>query len=797
MIRRSRRPPARHLRSVVASCCLAVLAGCAGWSSTDEARGPGESLETSLQVAAAALAAGQHDVARRLYVSLAERFPDSPEPLLGAGYVELFVGRPGPAKEWFLKASALAESETTARAEALLGAGRAALVQGRTTEAHEMFTRARAIGPDSLAAPWVANGQAVAAALDARFAQSELHFAEALRLSPGEPRITANLVRMLISAGRWEDGAHLYAAYDPSRWQDGDGPALSLLIAEARRQHPEIASGEPGTRVAHPRLEDPPGALSSLRRANASPGRSRAASGEPASLARPPPVLEMRLSAFAPLPSQVHSAEPHSLWGRPSLALRLDAWPGPVTPPVMNDASHRASAGPPLPEPPRLPPVAAVHRADRSGSGVPGVGVGPSAPDPPVSPPPDTLTLTLGQGRRLHLDRPATAVSVASPEFADVQILAPNVLYAIGKGVGSTSVAVLSEGEWTEEWIVSVELDLEPLREELAAAPGLGGVRAQHLARGVSVTGEVASAEAADRALRIVAATLPEGVSLTNELRITGPQQVNLEVQIAEVNRSATEELGVNWEAFRIRGESGFGFRIGRVGSTPPITGALPAAIGVPAAMFDGRIAPAFHFGRQTGRTRIGAMVDALATAGLANVLARPNITAVSGESASFFSGGEFPLPTGFDSGVLVFEYKKYGVLLDFVPTVVDDERIVLTVRPEVSEPSRNQSVQVAQGVAVPVINVRRAATTVEVGDGESIVIAGLFRNRTNTVETGVPGLKDVPLVGALFGHSSNRFEELELIVIVTARLVTANPSSSADATGESAASPRADEYHY
>ena len=138
-------------------------------------------------------------------------------------------------------------------------------------------------------------------------------------------------------------------------------------------------------------------------------------------------------------------------------------------------------------------------------------------------------------------------------------------------------------------------------------------------------------------------------------------------------------------------------------------------------------------------------MVDALATAGLANVLARPNLTAVSGEPASFFSGGEFPLPTGFEDGVLTFEYKKYGVLLDFVPTVVEASRIVLTVRPEVSEPSANQSVSVADGVAVPVINVRRAETTVEVGDGESIVIAGLFRDRTNTVESGVPGLKDVP----------------------------------------------------
>ena len=161
----------------------------------------------------------------------------------------------------------------------------------------------------------------------------------------------------------------------------------------------------------------------------------------------------------------------------------------------------------------------------------------------------------------------------------------------------------------------------------------------------------------------------------------------------------------------------------------------------------------------------------------LANVLARPNVTANSGETASFFSGGEFPLPSGFKDGVIVFEYKKYGVVLDFVPTIVDDGRVELTVRPEVSEPSQDNSVQVAGGVTVPVINVRRAETTVEMGDGESIVIAGLFSSASNEVQSGVPVLKDLPLLGAMFGHTSTRADELELIVTVTARLVQAGPA--------------------
>ena len=391
-----------------------------------------------------------------------------------------------------------------------------------------------------------------------------------------------------------------------------------------------------------------------------------------------------------------------------------------------------------------------------------------------------TLALILGQSRRLHLDHDASSVLAASPEVADVQLLAPNLVYVIGKGVGRTSVVVLDDNERVEEWVVSVALDLEPLRAVLAGEPDFGAVRARRLTRGVALTGEVASAAAADRALRLAAGALPEGVPIENEMRVAAPQQVNLEVQIAEVQRSVTEDLGVNWGTFGTR----FGFRIGRV-----LTDEFRPVL------FNGNVASSIFLQRVGSRIRFQAMIDALATAGLANVLARPNVTAVSGESASFFSGGEFPLPTGFDDGVLVFEYKKYGVLLDFVPTVVDTGRIVLTLRPEVSEPSLNESVTVIEGVDVPVINVRRAETTVEVADGESIVIAGLFRNRSNTVGSGVPVIKDVPLLGALFGNTSARSDELELIVVVTARLVQAYEGS-----GDTSAPPatlRADGYHY
>ena len=415
------------------------------------------------------------------------------------------------------------------------------------------------------------------------------------------------------------------------------------------------------------------------------------------------------------------------------------------------------------------------------------------------------MNLVLGQSRRIHLEHDATTVLVAAPEVADVQLLAPNVLYVIGKGIGRTSVTVLHDDERIEERTVAVALDMEPLRTILAGESDLRGVQARRLSRGIALTGEVDSAASVDRALRLAAGALPEGVPIENDLQIAAPQQVNLEVQIAEVHRSVTEDLGVNWEAFRVRGDHAFGFRLGRViGGFPSIPNPLgvePAPTAVPPVSFppvtiDGQLSPSAYFGRATGATRIGAMIDALATAGLANVLARPNVTAVSGESASFFSGGERPIPSGYDNrtNTILFEYKKVGVLLDFVPTVVDTGRIVLTVRPEVSEPDASQPLVIGP-VVLPVINVRRAETTVEVGDGESIVIAGLFSNRSSTNESGLPGLKDVPLLGLLFGTTSIRSNELELIVIVTARLV--RPNTAPDETTEPAATLQAKGYHY
>ena len=394
---------------------------------------------------------------------------------------------------------------------------------------------------------------------------------------------------------------------------------------------------------------------------------------------------------------------------------------------------------------------------------------GAPAPNPQFPTLPVSVRIPVSQSRLFRLDTPVASVFVANPDIADVQLVSSGVLFVVAKAVGRTSVAALdTDSELVGEWTIATVLDIQPARAAIEGVPALKNVVVRQLNRGVELSGRVASIAVADLALRLTTTALPEETPVENRITVTGKQQVNLEVQIAEVQRSVSETLGFNWEVLPDIGSGrDLGMRVGRTflnDAGKYITNSLPG--GTAAAL-------AGSTGISPGRTTVRGLIDALATAGLATVLARPNVTAVSGETASFFSGGEYPLPAGFEDGAIIFEYKKYGVLLDFVPTIIDSGRIMLTVRPEVSQRSDTDSLTVI-GIDIPVINVRRAETTVEVGDGESIVIAGLYRDQSEAVEAGLPVVKDIPLLGMLFGTQSVRSNATELIVVVTARLTTA-----------------------
>ena len=404
-------------------------------------------------------------------------------------------------------------------------------------------------------------------------------------------------------------------------------------------------------------------------------------------------------------------------------------------------------------------------------STAPGIPVTVAEDQPPATEAPPLLSIPVSQSRLFRLDVPVASVFVANPDIADVQLVSSGVLFVLGKAVGRTSVAALDAGsKLVAEWTIATVIDVGPVRAALEEVEALKSVSVRQLNRGVKLSGTVASVAEADLALRLTTTALPEEIPVENLIMVSGAQQINLEVQIAEVQRNVSETLGINWEVMpNLDGDSVAGFRVGRMFFDETLgflSEALPG----------GRAASAFGTGI-AGRTTVRGLIDALATAGLATVLARPNVTAISGETASFFSGGEYPLPAGFEDGAIIFEYKKYGVLLDFVPTIVDSGRIVLTVRPEVSERSETDSLRVT-GVDIPVINVRRAETTVEVGDGESIVIAGLYRDQSEATEAGVPVLKDIPVLNLLFGTRTVRSNATELIVVVTARLTAATTVS-------------------
>ena len=400
------------------------------------------------------------------------------------------------------------------------------------------------------------------------------------------------------------------------------------------------------------------------------------------------------------------------------------------------------------------------------------------------------LTVHAGQSRMIRLGKAVDSVFVADPAIADVQVVSSQVLFVFGKAAGRTSVAALAgDGSLLGRWKVTVTLDMGAVRAALSEDTDLRDVKVRQWRQGVELIGVVASTKAADRALQLAKAALPEKAAVINRISVSSSQQVNLEVQIAEVQRSVSESLGINWEAFGRRGEGAFGFRVGRLfrGDEGGVVGTV------------GREGPAAAlFGSWTsadGSASVHGLIDALATAGLASVLARPNITAVSGETASLFSGGEYPLPVGVEDGKITFEYKKYGVLLDFVPTVIDSKRISLTVRPEVSQRLATDSLKILN-TEIPVIDVRRAETTIEVGNGEAIVIAGLYRNQSDSTEAGVPALKDVPMLGRLFGTQTARSNSTELIVVVTARLIGPTPGQPEDSE-KPASGRRVQGYHY
>ena len=379
--------------------------------------------------------------------------------------------------------------------------------------------------------------------------------------------------------------------------------------------------------------------------------------------------------------------------------------------------------------------------------------------------PSETLTLSQGTGTLVRLAAPMSDVFVANDTIADVQVRSANQLYVFGKGRGETTVyATGKNGRVVYAANVRVGNNISSVGEMLDLAMPEANIQATPMNNLVLLTGTVSSPTDVEEAQRLVQAYVGEGTQVISRLRSAVPLQVNLKVKIAEVNRSLLKQIGVN--LFSSDATSGFQFGIGQ--GTPATSSPNGSPFSVGSMLTGGTTLGAA--GKLFGLDLAGA-IDLAEKDGLVSILAEPNLTALSGETASFLAGGEFPIPISQSLGSVTIEYKQYGVGLAFTPIVLGDGRISMRVRPEVSELSNEGAVKL-NDFLVPALTTRRAETTVELGSGQSLMIAGLLRNSNTNDINKAPFLGDLPILGALFRSTSYRRSETELVIIVTPYLV-------------------------
>jgi len=410
------------------------------------------------------------------------------------------------------------------------------------------------------------------------------------------------------------------------------------------------------------------------------------------------------------------------------------------------------------------------------------------------------IAVDVSKGVLISLDRPADTVFVADPTIADVQIKSPRLIYLYGKEPGDTSLyAVDADQKVLLSRPVAVARNVAPLQAALSKLQPGSGVHVSTVDKSLVLTGNVRSAAAAEEVKHLAGAFVSDDKQLVDRVTVDRPYQVNLRVRIAEVARTVTKELGFNWDLLGRPGSFAFGLATGNPAlglpsggsssvlnpiATPIIPTELTDSTGKNAVSFINRNAGlggtktnSFELGFNNQRTLVDSVIDALDQNGLVTILAEPNLTAMSGETASFLAGGEFPIIIpGGSLGQTTVEFKQYGVSLAFTPVVLGDGRITMRVRPEVSELSNTGAVQIS-GTNIPGITTRRAETSIELNSGQSFAIGGLLQNNNSDTINKVPGLGDLPVLGPLFRSTQFQHNESELVIIVTPYLV--RPSST------------------
>lgn len=364
------------------------------------------------------------------------------------------------------------------------------------------------------------------------------------------------------------------------------------------------------------------------------------------------------------------------------------------------------------------------------------------------------IGVEVNKGTVVRLRQPAATVFVADPEVADIQVRSPGLVYVFGKRVGETVLYAVDDNDRVLlNTTVVVSHNVSRLRQAIRAVAPDAAVEVTSVDGSLILTGTVATAAEAENIRRVASRFVPDPASLINQIKVVAPNQINLRVRIAEVTRETLKSFGVSWDVLAQTGSFAFGIATGQFVSGTPLNNVAVASL-------------------SRGSLDLNALIDALGTEGLVTVLAEPNLTAMSGETASFLAGGEFPIPVAYpQNNTISIEFKPFGVSLAFTPTLIDGNRINLKVRPEVSQLSSAGAIQLS-GFSIPALSTRRAETTVELASGQSFAIAGLLQNNSVQDISKVPFLGDVPILGALFRSDRFRRNESELVIIVTPYIV-------------------------
>jgi pilus assembly protein CpaC len=402
--------------------------------------------------------------------------------------------------------------------------------------------------------------------------------------------------------------------------------------------------------------------------------------------------------------------------------------------------------------------------------------------------------LTLGVGKSIVIDLPRDIkdVLVADPKIANAVVRSTQRAYIIGASVGQTNIVFFdSAGQQIAAYDIAVTRDLNGLRAALKQALPNSDIRVEGLGDGVMLSGTAANPIDAQQA-NDLAARLGGGVDkVVNSVAVRGKDQVMLKVTVAEVQRSIIKQLGIDLSA-----NLNYGTAVVKFNNANPFTAS------------SGPLVSGNALSSSFGATpSVQATLRAMENAGVVRTLAEPNLTAISGESATFISGGEFPIPTGVTcqtttSGAVgqciqTVSFKKFGISLNFTPVVLSEGRISLRVMTEVSEVSTENALTGGQnGTTIPSIKTRRAETTLEIPSGGAMAMAGLIQDQTKQAINGLPGLAQLPVLGSLFRSRDYVNNQSELMVLVTpyiVRAVAQKDLSRPDDGFASASDPQAD----